>query len=54
MLVTKASGGNATYAKIEAAREADLPVVMVRRPLPEPGERVESVDAAVDWIANRL
>ena len=54
VLVSKASGGDATYAKIEAAREADLPVVMVRRPLPEPGERVESVAQAVDWIAARL
>jgi precorrin-6A/cobalt-precorrin-6A reductase len=53
-IVSKASGGPATYAKIEAAREADLPVVMVRRPLPEPGERVESVAAAADWILARL
>jgi precorrin-6A/cobalt-precorrin-6A reductase len=54
VLVTKASGGAATYAKLEAAREADLPVVMVRRPLPEAGERVDTVDAALDWIATRL
>ncbi|MSP47711.1 MAG: cobalt-precorrin-6A reductase [Alphaproteobacteria bacterium] len=54
VLVSKASGGDATYAKIEAAREADLPVVMVRRPLPEPGERVESVADAADWISARL
>jgi precorrin-6A/cobalt-precorrin-6A reductase len=54
VLVTKASGGAATYAKIEAAREADLPVVMVRRPLPEPGERVDSIDAALDWISTYL
>lgn len=54
VLVSKASGGDATYAKIEAAREADLPVVMVRRPLPEAGERVEDVAAAADWIAARL
>ena len=53
-IVSKASGGPATYAKIEAAREADLPVVMVRRPLPEPGERAESVAAAADWILARL
>ncbi len=54
VLVSKASGGDATYAKIEAAREANLPVVMVRRPLPEPGERLESVAEAVDWILARL
>lgn len=54
VLVSKASGGKATYAKIEAAREADLPVVMVRRPLPETGERVESVAAAVEWVLARL
>jgi precorrin-6A/cobalt-precorrin-6A reductase len=54
VIVSKASGGSATYAKIEAAREADLPVVMVRRPLPEPGERVESVAEAADWVLARL
>ena len=54
VLVSKASGGGATYAKIEAAREANLPVVMVRRPLPEPGERVESVAEAIDWVLARL
>ena len=50
LLDVGASGG----FLVEAAREADLPVVMVRRPLPEPGERVESVADAVDWIAARL
>jgi precorrin-6A/cobalt-precorrin-6A reductase len=54
VVVSKASGGRPTYAKIEAAREADLPVVMVRRPPPEPGERVEAVAEAVDWILARL
>ena len=38
----------------EAAREADLPVVMVRRPLPEPGDRVESIDDAAAWVMARL
>jgi precorrin-6A/cobalt-precorrin-6A reductase len=32
LLVAKNSGGDATYAKIEAARRMDLPVVMIERP----------------------
>jgi precorrin-6A/cobalt-precorrin-6A reductase len=53
-LVAKASGGAATEAKIIAARELSIPVVMVRRPLPERGERVDTVEAAVIWIRRRL
>jgi precorrin-6A/cobalt-precorrin-6A reductase len=51
VLVCKASGGAATEAKIIAARELSLPVIMVRRPLSEPGEAVETIDAALDWLA---
>ena len=50
VLVCKASGGAATEAKLIAAREASLPVVMVRRPAAEPGESVESVTAALEWL----
>ena len=32
MIVSKNSGGSATYAKIEAARGAGLPVILIRRP----------------------
>jgi precorrin-6A/cobalt-precorrin-6A reductase len=32
MVVTKNSGGPATYAKVEAARELQIPVVMIDRP----------------------
>jgi precorrin-6A/cobalt-precorrin-6A reductase len=32
LLVSKASGGSATEAKIEAARTLGIPVVMVKRP----------------------
>lgn len=52
-VVSKNSGGDATYAKIEAARELGLPVVMVRRPDPPPGETVDDVDSAFEWIENR-
>ena len=51
-LVCKASGGAATEAKIIAARELSLPVLMVRRPPVEPGPRVETVEAALDWLAD--
>ena len=48
-LVTRASGGAATEAKIAAARERNMPVVMIRRPPPERGPRVSSVEEAVGW-----
>ena len=51
VLVCKASGGAATEAKLIAARELGLPVIMVRRPPPEPGRAVETIDAALDWLA---
>lgn len=51
VLVCKASGGAATEAKIIAARERGLPVIMVRRPPPEPGEGVATVEEALDWLA---
>lgn len=54
VLVAKASGGGATEAKLVAARERDLPVVMVRRPVKQAGERVDSVGAALDWLSARL
>lgn len=53
-LVTKASGGHATEAKVVAAREAGLPVVMIRRPEAPPGEKVTSPAAALAWIGTRL
>ena len=51
VLVCKASGGAATEAKLIAARELSLPVIMVRRPPVEPGISVETVEAALDWLA---
>jgi len=50
LLVTKASGGAATEAKLVAAREAGLPVIMIRRPAQPGGTVVETVAAAVVWV----
>lgn len=52
VLVSKSSGGSATETKLIAAREFSLPVVMVQRPPPEPGQAVETVQAALDWLAD--
>jgi precorrin-6A/cobalt-precorrin-6A reductase len=54
VLVCKASGGAGTEAKLIAAREASLPVIMVRRPPAEPGEAVASVEAALAWLQSFL
>jgi precorrin-6A/cobalt-precorrin-6A reductase len=51
VLVSRASGGAASEAKIIAARERGLPVIMVRCPPPEPGEAVDTVEEALDWLA---
>lgn len=49
-LVCKASGGDAGYAKIAAARALGIAVVMVRRPPPPPGPTVATPEAALDWL----
>jgi precorrin-6A/cobalt-precorrin-6A reductase len=50
-LVTKNSGGRATYAKIEAARALGIEVVIVRRPPAPEAEALHDLDAVVAWIA---
>jgi precorrin-6A/cobalt-precorrin-6A reductase len=51
LLVTKNSGGLATRAKIEAARELGIAVIMVQRPPKEPLEYVNGVAQAMQWIS---
>ncbi|HJC28788.1 MAG TPA: cobalt-precorrin-6A reductase [Candidatus Dietzia intestinipullorum] len=53
-LVTKNSGGEATEAKLEAARELRIPVVMVDRPQAPPAETVHTVDDAARWLVERF
>jgi len=53
-LVTKAAGGEATAAKLAAARALALPVVMIRRPPPPAGETAPDVATARRWVDARL
>jgi precorrin-6A/cobalt-precorrin-6A reductase len=53
-IVSKNSGGRATYAKIIAARELEIPVVMVQRPLLPEGATVADVESAFNWLAEKL
>ncbi|MBW4612350.1 MAG: cobalt-precorrin-6A reductase [Desmonostoc vinosum HA7617-LM4] len=53
-IVSKNSGGDATYAKIMAARELGVKVVMVNRPAIPPGEMVTNAGSAVAWLLEKL
>ena len=52
-IVSKNSGGGATYAKVIAARELGLPIIMVQRPASPDGEKVTSIDEAIVWLFRR-
>jgi precorrin-6A/cobalt-precorrin-6A reductase len=52
IMVTRDAGGDSASAKIEAARELGLPVVMVRRPFIPAREKVESVAEALRWLGH--
>jgi precorrin-6A/cobalt-precorrin-6A reductase len=49
-LVTKNSGGRATYAKIEAARALKIEVVILRQPPAPDAETRHDLDAVMSWI----
>ncbi len=49
IVVTKDSGGAHTQAKLDAARERGLPVVVVRRPPRAEASTLTSVDGALRW-----
>ena len=54
IVVSKNSGGAATYAKIEAARDLGLPVVMIARPEKATGHVVHSAEQAVAWLQQHV
>ena len=54
VIVSKNSGGTATYGKILAARALRLPVVMVERPPPPEGEIVGDIESALNWVEGIL
>ena len=53
VVVARNSGGTATSAKLVAARELGLPVVLVRSPPAPDGAVVTEVDDAVRWVLSR-
>jgi precorrin-6A/cobalt-precorrin-6A reductase len=54
VLVSKNSGGAATYAKITATRRLGIPVVMIARPN-KPHEHVlDNAEGAAKWLEQRL
>ncbi len=50
LLITKNSGGDSTYAKIEAARKFKIPVLMVARPEINSADQCWKVNQVIDWI----
>jgi precorrin-6A/cobalt-precorrin-6A reductase len=52
ILVARNAGGDSASAKIDAARDLGLPVVMVRRPVIPAREKVETVAEALRWLGH--
>ncbi len=53
LVIAKNSGGEATYAKIAAARALGLPVLLLRRPPLPPAGTAGSIAAALAWVDER-
>jgi len=52
-LVSKASGGNATRAKLDAAAKIGARIILIRRPPPPDSDRVFNVEDAINWLLNK-
>jgi len=51
-LVARNAGGDGARAKIDAARELGVPVIMIARPQLADRPRVESIDEALAWLGH--
>jgi precorrin-6A/cobalt-precorrin-6A reductase len=54
IIVSKNSGGEASYGKIAAARSLAIPVVMVRRPALPDAPSAETIEDALAWCDHAL
>jgi precorrin-6A/cobalt-precorrin-6A reductase len=54
VVVSKNSGGTATYGKIAAARVLGIDVVVLRRPAAPDGAAVETIEDAIAWLDHAL
>lgn len=50
-LIVKNAGGQASYSKIEAAADLNIPVLMLARPVQPECEKVACVEEALAWVA---
>ncbi|MDA8063354.1 MAG: cobalt-precorrin-6A reductase [Actinomycetota bacterium] len=50
LVVTKNSGGDATVAKLHAARHLDVAVLVIDRPPSPPGPSAATVSDALEWL----
>ena len=53
-IVSKNSGGDATYAKVIAARELGIPVIMVQRSIVPDGDIATNVSGAIEWLIGTI
>jgi len=54
VIVTRASGGKATFQKLLAARELQVPVIMIRRPPLLDAESATSKEEFICWLNKRI
>ena len=54
IIVSKNSGGSATYPKIAASRRLQIPVVMIARPHKPHDVALDGVNAAMRWLEAQL